>query len=143
MKIFVLIIFCLALVVGVQAQTAENEDEAKVTKLTLAKKDADENIVENPESFNPKDIPIICYIDLNTDKPTLVKMKLVAFKAKGLRLNSQVIAVQYKTKDGENGVTFDASPKTVWAEGDYKVEIYLNGKLAESLDFRVINEDSK
>ncbi len=145
MKSILIISLCLLFALSVQAQTTkEDETEAKVVKLTLAKEDADGNIIEDPEFFGTKDIPIHCYIDLNAEKPTLVKMRIIAIKAKGLRPNSQVVAVQYKTKNGEYGVSFNASPGKIWAEGDYKVEVYLNGKLAESREFKVtVQSNSK
>ncbi len=145
MKIFVLLSLCFLLAMSIQAQTApdETEEKAKVTKLTLGKEDADGNIIENPEVFYAKDIPLYCYIDLNTEKTTMVRMKVVAVKAKGLRPNTQIALVRYKTKDGETGVSFTATPGKLWAEGDYRVEIYLNAELSESKDFKVADEVKK
>ncbi len=138
MKIILMLSVCLLLATGVSAQTAEGEKtENGIEKLTLAKKDSEGNIAEDLEVFGTKDIPIYCYIDLTSDKPTLVKMDFIAVKAKGLRPNSRVISVIYKTKSGENAVTFNASPNNTWAVGDYRVDIFLNGKLAESKKFKI------
>lgn len=139
MKIVLILSVCLLLALSIQAQDTQkdNTDEVEVSKLTLAKKDAKGNIIEDIEVFGTKDIPIYCYIDLNTTTPTLVKMSIIAVKAIGLRANSNIINVSYKTKEGENGVSFNASPETFWAEGDYRVDVYLNGKLTDKKKFKV------
>ncbi len=142
MKIILILSLSVFLSIGIQAQTdAKAETDVEITNLSLAKKDSDGNIIENLEVFSPKDVPIYCYIDLNSEIPTLVKMNVVAVKAKGLRANSQIISVSYKTKKGETGVSFDASPKNIWATGDYRVDILLNGKLNKSKEFKI--EDKK
>lgn len=137
-----IIMLCLLLALSIYPQTTQNEEEnaVKVTKLSLAKKDSDGNIIEDLEIFGTKDIPIYCYIDLSSDKPTLVKMNFIAVKAKGLRPNSNIVTVSYKTKSGENWVSFNASPKSIWAVGDYRVDILLDGKLSESKEFKIGSE---
>lgn len=138
MKIVLIVLLCLLLTMSIQTQTTnEKKTEIKVTKLALAKEDKDGNIIEDTELFSPKDIPIYCYIDLNSKKPTMVKMVIIAVKAIRIRPNSKIITVQYKTKSGENEVSFNAKPRKVWAEGDYRVDVYLNGKLSKSKEFKV------
>jgi hypothetical protein len=142
MRIVLLASLCLLLALGIQAQTAEKETtEKEVKKLSLGKEDKEGNIIEDIDVFNPKDIPIYCYIDLSSNRPTLVRMLIVAVKAKKLRPNSTVINVQYKTKTGENGVTFNAKPGEVWATGDYRVDVFLDGKLSKSKEFKVSVEE--
>ncbi len=139
MKIVLIVSLCLLLSFSFQAQTApnKNDEEVKITKLSLAKKDSQGNIIEDLEVFGTKDIPIYCYIDLNSEKPTLVKMNFIAVKAKGLRPNTKMVVASYKTKKGESGVAFTASPKSIWATGDYRVDVFLNGKLKESKEFKI------
>ncbi|MDQ3634964.1 MAG: hypothetical protein M3405_10730 [Acidobacteriota bacterium] len=130
---------CLFFVFGAFAQTKDlpEKTEQSVEKLSLARKDKDGNIEEGLEVFNTKDIPITCYIDLSSDIPTLVKMNFIAVKAKGLRADIKIVTVSYKTKDGENSVSFNASPNKIWAVGDYRVDIFLDGKLAASKEFKI------
>ena len=87
------------------------------------------------EVFGGKDIMIYCYIDLNINTPTMVRMDFIAVKAKGLRANTKFVSVKYKTKKGANSVSFNASPKKVWASGDYRVDVFLDGKLEDSREF--------
>lgn len=138
MKIILLLLLCLLLTFSVQAQTEPKaETEVEISNLSLAKKDAEGNIVEDLEVFGTKDIPIYCYIDLNSEVPTLVKMNFIAVKAKGLRANSRIISVSYKTKKGETGISFDASPKNIWASGDYRVDVFLDEKLSKSKESKI------
>ena len=140
MKIISIVSVCLLLTAGIFAQTAQEKDEtSKLKKLSVAKVDADGNITENPEFFSVKDIPITTYVDLETDKPTMIRMEFIAVKAKGLRPNTKFFTARYKTKDGETGAVFTTKPKTLWAEGDYRVDIYLDTDLAGSREFKIAN----
>ena len=47
--------------------------------------------------------------------------------------------MNYKTKEGEIGAAFSAKPKTKWAAGDYRVDVYVEGKLVDKRKF-VISE---
>lgn len=143
MKYILIISVCLTLVSGVWAQMPElkDADEIKVEKITLGREDADGNIVADISVFNPKDIPIYCYIDLNSTKSVKVKLNLIAVKAKGLRPDSKVVVVNYKTKNGENNVEFTVSPEKIWKVGAYRFDVFLGGKLAGSKGFKV--EDVK
>jgi hypothetical protein len=142
MKFILTVAVCLFLALSISAQTEDTngsaEKEQAVEKISLGRKDKDGNIEEGVEVFAPKNIPIYCYIDLTSGQPTLVKMKIVAVKAKDLRPGTQIVAVQYQTKDGENGVTFNASPGNSWAAGEYRVEVFLDGKPSVTKDFRVV-----
>ena len=137
---FILTVFLCLFFVSVMFAQTEDLAETKVQsveKISLARKDKDGNIEEGIEIFNTKDIPISCYIDLSSDKPTLVKMNFIAVKAKGLRLETKIVTVSYQTKDDENSVKFNTSPGKIWAVGDYRVDIFLDGKLAAGKEFKI------
>ncbi len=143
MKFFlvVLILFCSALSYSAQNRKTdyvEFEKKPKVSKLSLAREDAEGNIIEGVSSFSPKDIPIYCYVDLNTSKPITVKLDFIAVKVKGMRPNSKLISISYKTKNGEDMVTFTGRPEKTWLVGSYRVDILLNGKAASSKTFEVL-----
>lgn len=120
-----------------QGENSGKNNDQSIKKISLARTDIEGNIEENIEVFASKDIPIYCYIDLTSDKPTLVKMEFIAVKAKGLRPNKKVVVVSYKTQKGENSVSFDASPAKIWSVGDYRVDIFLDGKLSETKEFKI------
>jgi len=139
MKILITIaLVCLGFVYSVPAQEKETEKTDTLLKqVVLARNDSDGNIVENPESFFTSDVPIICYVDLRSEKPTVIKAEFIAVKAKGIRPNSVVTWHEYKTKEGEIGAAFDAKPKKQWAAGSYQVSIYLDGVLVKKIAFEV------
>ncbi len=131
-------ILCLMFASHGFAQESNGTDpDNRILKVTLAKTDADGNIVEDPSEFTPGDIPIYCYVDLNEDEPASITVRYIAVKAKGLRPNTLIVKLQHKTKQGDTGASFHASPAGKWAEGDYAVEVYIDGQLSETRTFRV------
>lgn len=142
MKFILTGFLCLFFVSITFAQTKDLVEikEQGVEKITLARTDKDGNIEEGIEVFGTKDVPIYCYIDLNSHKPTLVKMEFIAVKAKGLRPDTKIVTVSYKTKNGENSISFNASPAKIWAVGDYRVDVFLDGKIAASKEFKIENK---
>ena len=141
MKFLLAAALCIAAVGSVQAQTNGDEDSPKVSKTTLARKESDGTITEDPETFRPKDVPIICYVDLTVDHPVEVRLVSVAKRAVGLRPESRIATVTYKTKQGESGVTFTSRPKGLWAAGSYRADVFLNGTLSDSKDFTVVSRE--
>ncbi len=141
MKLILAIFLCLSFLLSASAQTEDTEsndnDETNVTNITLARKDSDGNIVEDVEVFYPTDIPIYCYVDLSLAKPVLVRVNFIAVKVKGVRPNSKTLSVSYKTKNGENFVTFTGKPEKIWSVGSYRVDILINKKLVKSKEFVV------
>lgn len=142
MRFVLTVIVCLCASLSIAAQNEKNEfggnlDETKVSKLTLAREDADGNIEENLEIFTPKDIPILVYVDLSSSKTTAVKLNFIAVKVKGVRPNSRIISASYKTKKGENAVTFSGKPEKNWLVGTYRIDISLDGKPSVSKEFQI------
>jgi len=126
----------------VSAQTVKTEytngnDKNRAADLTLARKNSGGDIEEGIEIFSPRDIPIICYVDLASDKPVTVKLNFIAVKVRGVRPNSKIISISYKTKEGEDIVTFTGKPEKQWVLGAYRVDILLDGKLTTSKEFTV------
>ncbi len=139
--LFAALALCLLFSLAVSAQeTSVTVAENPVQSVILAKTGTDGNIIENPESFLAKDIPIFCYVDLKEAKAAVIKVKYVAVKAIGLRPNLVIVTLEYKTKDGEIGAAFDARPGTKWALGDYRVDVYVDGKLVDNKAFKIIEK---
>ena len=130
------ILVCLGLVCAIGAQDTK-ETESPVALVILAKNDADGTIIEEPEAFYSKDIPIYCYVDLKVEKPSMISVKYIAVKAKGVRPNAVITTARYKTKKGEIGAAFDGKPQSKWAVGDYRVDVYVDGKLVEKREFKI------
>ncbi|NNF00270.1 MAG: hypothetical protein HKN25_14720 [Pyrinomonadaceae bacterium] len=142
MKFILAALLCVLAVVSAVAQTektgfSKSAEKNGVKKLTLARQDSEGNIEENIEIFSTNDVPIFCYVDLISTVPTSVQLNLIAVKVKGLRPNTKIISISYKTKKGEDAVTFTGKPENDWIVGSYRVDILLNGKLAKSREFSV------
>jgi hypothetical protein len=139
MKVLLAAFLCLLAGGAVFGQAPDEGigEAPRVAKFTLAKKEKNGTITEDPERFRTTDVPIICYVDLTTDKPTEVKLTIVAVKAVGLRPESKLLTVNYKTEDGENGATFTVRPEGKWAPGLYRAEVYLNGRQSDSVTYTV------
>ncbi len=106
-----------------------------VEEIVLARGDGSGKAGETTDKFAATDSPIFCFIELDSDKSATVKMILVAVKAVGLKPESKIVTVSYTTQANQNQVNFTASPNGVWAAGDYRADIYIDGKLAKSRAF--------
>ena len=148
MKFILASFLCLLCFSGAFAQPGESRyteknKESKAASLTLARKDLTGNIVEDIEIFSPKDIPIYCYVDLSSTKSVTVQLNFIAVKVRGIRPNTKIISVSYKTKKGEDSVTFTGKPDKKWIVGSYRVDILLDGKATLSKGFAVENQRLK
>ncbi len=139
MKIVLIISLCLFFSFDAFAQTEpENKNaEISIEEISLARDDGSGKPGEITEKFLTTDTPIHCIIQLSSTKSATVKMILVAVKANGLKPETKSISVSYKTNGNENGVTFNASPRGVWAAGDYRADVYINDKFAKSQTFKI------
>jgi hypothetical protein len=139
MKIFLAVFLCLFLAFNVLAQTDSSEDNEKigVEEISLARDDGSGEAGETTNVFMTTDVPIHCFVQLASAKFVLVKMNFVAVKALGLKAETKVVTVSYKTNGKNNVVNFNASPETIWAAGAYRIDIFLDGKLAKSLEFEI------
>ncbi len=138
MKIILALIISLLLCFNLAAQTEKKDSpEVGVEELSMARDDGSGKAGEVTAKFRAADVPLHCIVRLISDKPVNVKMNIVAVKADGYKPGTNVIAVSYTTKENQNRVTFNASPEKVWAAGDYRVDILLNGKITGSLSFEI------
>ena len=142
MRFVLAILICLIGAGAIIAQPGnsgnkEPDEQKKVEKVTLAREDADGNIEKDVETFLPTDVPIICYVDLVSSKPSTVSLKLIAVDVEGLFPNTALISISYKTKKREDVVTFRGRPEKRWLTGSYRVEILVNGKPAAKKGFKV------
>ena len=139
MKIFLAVFLCLFFAFNVVAQTdsSENNEKIGVEEISLARDDGNGQAGEAASVFMTNDVPIHCFVQLASAKSVLVKMNFVAVKAIGLKAETKVVTVNYKTNGKSNVVNFNASPETVWAAGKYRIDILLDGKFAKSLEFEI------
>jgi len=140
-KIIFITLLCLLLTF---TSFAQQEDEKNVEpqivgveEIYLAKDNGEGKAGETAESFLTTDIPIYCIVQLNSSKPTTVKMNFVAVSVQGVKAETKVITVNYKTNGKQNRVSFTGKPDGVWTAGSYRIDIYLDDKLAVGKSFEI------
>lgn len=131
-------IFLLTLVlsIGAFAQTPVAESEP-VKDVYLAKDDGEGKAGEVTSTFSPSDIPIHCIVELSKADPTAVRMNFVAVKVNGVKPESKIVSASYATAQGQDRVFFTGKPHSKWTAGTYRIDVFVNDKLAKSLDFEV------
>lgn len=143
MKIIFLLLLCFFFSFSIRGQSETDNTEVGVEKISLARDDGKGNIGEETTIFFTTDIPIYCSVSLSSTISVAVKMNFVVVEANGLKSGKTIVTVSYKTNGKQNEVNFNASPGDVWVAGKYRVDILLDGKLAESLNFEIQNAASK
>ena len=137
MKIIFLLSLCFCFGFNVFGQSESDNSEVTVEKISLARGDGNGKIGQETTIFFTTDIPIYCSVELSSIKSVAVKMNFVAVEVQGLKSGKNIVTISYKTNGKQNLVNFNASPADVWAAGKYRVDILLDGKLAESLSFEI------
>jgi hypothetical protein len=131
-KIQILLLLCL-FCFSVYGQNTENS----IDEIFLAKDDGNGKAGEPVTNFATTDIPIFCVVKLDIAQPTEVKMNFIAVSVKGVKPETTVITTSYKTKDEQNRVNFRGKPEKLWIAGTYRVDIFLDGKLATTQEFEI------
>ena len=108
-----------------------------VEEIYLAKDDGKGKAGDVAESFQTNDIPIHCIVQLDSMNPATVKMNFVAVAVKGVKAETKVVTVSYKTNGKQNRVSFTGKPEGVWTAGNYRIDVFLDGKLAQSKTFEI------
>lgn len=140
MKIVFIISFCLFFSLFAFGQSEKTNNPAKVSieEITMARDDGKGKPGEIADQFLTTDNSIHCMIQLNSLKSTTVKMILVAVKANGLKPETRSVSISYTTNGKQNRVNFNASPEDVWAAGDYRIDLFIDGRFARSHSFKII-----
>lgn len=148
MKIILITMFCALFAFNVFAQTEEagktpEPQTVGVEEIYLAKDNGEGKAGDVAESFLTTDIPIYCVVQLNSSKPTTVKMNFVAVSVQGVKAETKVITVNYKTNGKQNRVSFTGKPDGVWTAGSYRIDIYLDDKLVVGKSFEIKRSPSE
>lgn len=85
--------------------------------------------------FGPEDVFYLKVELANAPDSTKVKAEWTAVAVEGAEANTSLDDVELQS--GSATLTFDLQNTGPWPAGDYKVDIYLDGKLDRSLPFRV------
>ena len=136
MKFIYAIILCLFVAAGSYAQGDQAPTPA-VESLYLAKDNGNGKAGEQVAEFSTSDIPIYCVVLLGGTGKVTVKMNFVAVSVAGVKADTKVVTASYSTKDGQNRVNFTGRPEDKWTPGTYRVDIFLDGKIAKNIEFEI------
>ncbi len=64
-------------------------------------------------------------------------MNFVAVGVTGVKADTKVVTASYTTKEGQNRVNFSGKPDGKWTPGKYRVDIFLDGKIAKNIEFEI------
>lgn len=142
MKIIFLAVSCALFSLNIFGQSESNEKTApeetvSVEEISLARDDGKGSPGESAIRFKAADIPIHCLINLSSTKSAVVKMNLTAVSADGLKPETSLINISYKTNGNQNLVKFRFSPDKYWAAGKYRVDVLIDGVKSGSQTFEV------
>lgn len=139
MKAILILSLCLFFSLTAFGQPPEVKEKAVVgiESIVLMRDDGDGNADDEVAVFNQTDVPIHCQIQLDSFIPAIVKMNLIATDVKGLKAESKIITVSYKTNGKQNIVNFKGAPDNIWLAGKYRMDIFVNEKLAGNKEFEI------
>lgn len=140
MKLVSIIFLCLFFSLTALAQTPEQSTDNEtvgVREIYLAKDNGEGKAGEAETSFLTTDIPIFCVVQLDSLKPATVKMNFIAVKVAGLKPDTKVVSVSFKTNGNQSRVNFTGSPEGAWIAGNYRVDVFIDGKLAGSRELEI------
>ncbi|HEX8249664.1 MAG TPA: hypothetical protein VF599_15915 [Pyrinomonadaceae bacterium] len=143
MKLVSIIFLCLFLALAASAQPPVQElpqpenEIVGVEEIYLAKDNGEGKAGDAETNFLTTDIPIFCIVQLNSTKPATVKMNFIVVKVAGVKAETKVVSVSYKTNGKQNRVNFTGSPEGAWIAGSYRVDVFVDGKLAGSKELEI------
>jgi hypothetical protein len=114
-----------------------SSEPLKIDSVTLARDDGSGNPGETVTSFKPTDHIFYATVNLNHLETGLkVKLSWIAVDAAGQAPNTTVAEKEFTGLVG-NVIDGNVSLPNDWPTGKYRLDIYLNDKLAQSVDFNV------
>ena len=142
MKLVSIIFLCVFFTLSALGQTPEQQqttdnETVGVEEIYLAKDNGEGKAGDAETTFLTTDIPIFCVVQLNSIKPATVKMNFIAVKVAGVKAETKVVTVSYKTNGKQNRVNFTGKPDGNWIAGSYRVDIFIDGKLAGSRELEI------
>ncbi len=108
-----------------------------VEDVYLAKDDGTGHAGDVVTSFQTGDVPIYCVVVLESQTVATVKMNFVAVSVPGVKSETRVVSSIYTTKVGEDRVNFTGRPRHAWTAGKYRVDVFVDGKLAKNVEFEI------
>lgn len=108
---------------------------ASTARITDAKMAKDSEGTQVTNTFAPEDT-FYCLVTLeNAPDDTRVKAVWTAVEVQDNEPNVELDQAELETGDGV--LTFDLSNDNLWPAGRYKVELYVNDELKQTVEFQV------
>jgi hypothetical protein len=130
------ILICLLVAGAAHAQTVTPITPA-IEEVYLAKDDGEGRAGEQVTEFRTTDVPIYCVVLLDSTAKAVVKMNFVAVAVPGVKPETKVVTASYTTNAGQNRVNFTGRPDGKWTPGKYRVDLFLDGKIAKNVEFEI------
>jgi hypothetical protein len=143
MKVILITLLCLLFAFSAFGQPPDKDVKTPVPQTVgveevyLAKDTGEGKVGDAAEYFLTTDVPIYCVVALDSMKPATVKMNFVAVNVPGVKAESKVLTVSYKTNGKQNRVNFTGKPDGVWTAGTYRIDIFIDDKLAVGKSFEI------
>lgn len=115
-----------------------DDGPASISKAEMATGIDGTNATGVTTTFKPTDNPFYTAVSLSNPKSTTkVKAVLTAVATADGTQNREVTETEVTTSNSENFVSFKFSLPNPWPTGKYKVDIMLDGKASQTLNFEV------
>ncbi|HEV7699895.1 MAG TPA: hypothetical protein VGO43_06680 [Pyrinomonadaceae bacterium] len=118
-------------------QAPPKNPDPTVEEVYLARDNGNGKAGEQADEFRTTDVPIYCVVLLETTSKVTVKMNFVAVRVTGVKSETKVVSASYTTKENQNRVNFTGTPDGAWTPGRYRVDLFIDGKPAKSIEFDI------
>ena len=108
----------------------------EITRVYLARHDAS-TAGDEVETFSPSDRTVYCIVELNDAQPGARVTSTWTLVDAGELKNRKIGELEYTTTASRKTFDFHLTNPQDWPSGDYKVEIYLNGQFARSVEYQI------
>ena len=131
-KKFTLIVLAVAVLLAASLACEFSASTANIKEAWMAKDEAGE---QKSEVFVQEEV-FYCIVELaNAPDETSVKAAWTAVNVEGEEPN--LFIDETELTGGSNRLTFELSNNMLWPLGRYKVDLYLNDELDQTLEFEV------
>jgi len=137
MKLGLILLLCVFLAPVLIAQSPAPPPAPSIAEVYLAKDNGSGKAGEQAEEFRTTDVPIYCVVLLDTVARVTVKMNFVAVNVAGVKPDTKVVSASYTTSEKQNRVNFTGTPDGAWVPGRYRVDLFIDGKPARSVEFSI------
>ena len=128
---------CNAVSGGDNTNNSGNGISVTTANITNAHLSTDKDDTAQTTGYTPTDTGFYCYFDLNNAlDSTVVKGTWTLVSAEGYDSNSEIDSADITGGDNTYYFSLDRSADN-WPVGKYKIDLYIDGKLVQTIDFEV------